>query len=523
MKNNKNYKNKINNNKTNFNKFNSPFYNEFKNNRNGAIAQTSNFLNNNHNTYKINQNNNNIISDNKQITNNIPTKSTKLDLQMNSSSEKNRFKRPVIINLNKINTKIRDTNSLLNPIALGTAREYNVKLINKQFANVKLQQSNNKKILSVLQTKVEGNFCKELILKNIGQLNRRLDSSINQIKVGQESFSQLFNNTNNLNSSPSHKALNANSLINNKQIILNSKDMYNNKTDLSIDQNVTFNTKEFINSRSLGQNVTTSSISSLQTSLNKTVTTSISDHLSNQYKFSSIANDQQISYQFTGNKIFKLKIINFLETFFLNMSSIISRPILDITHNKVRIHLFLFTKGSSKNNRKSVKNFSYNLAKNFNSTLLNFLAINKKQLDLMCGFLSKNFKRPVELELIKIHNPIYESNILSKIVAPLTYKMKFYFIFKKFLSKIKMYKPLTKRTESQKVKFNRIPSFISGLSLKLAGRALRQPIRPKFTVQHEQQGSVVRGKASYLSKSRFTSKNKRGAFSITVSIGQNFF
>ena len=216
MKNNKNYKNKINNNKTNFNKFNSPFYNEFKNNRNGAIAQTSNFLNNNHNTYKINQNNNNIISDNKQITNNIPTKSTKLDLQMNSSSEKNRFKRPVIINLNKINTKIRDTNSLLNPIALGTAREYNVKLINKQFANVKLQQSNNKKILSVLQTKVEGNFCKELILTNIGQLNRRLDSSINQIKVGQESFSQLFNNTNNLNSSPSHKALNANSLINNK-------------------------------------------------------------------------------------------------------------------------------------------------------------------------------------------------------------------------------------------------------------------------------------------------------------------
>ncbi|KAH8901785.1 hypothetical protein BR93DRAFT_888732 [Coniochaeta sp. PMI_546] len=202
------------------------------------------------------------------------------------------------------------------------------------------------------------------------------------------------------------------------------------------------------------------------------------------------------------------------------MSSIISQPILDITHDKLTIHLFLFNIQSI--GPKSTKNIpGFSNKKTTNN--LNFLDINKNKIELICAFLSKYIKKPVELDIVKLHNPNFESNILAKIIAPLTYKMKFYFIFKKFLSQIRMYKPITQRTENQKLLFNKIPSFISGLSVKLAGRALRQPIRPKFTVQHEQEGSVVRGKAVYLSKSRFTTKNKRGTFSITVSTGQNFF
>ena len=55
--------------------------------------------------------------------------------------------------------------------------------------------------------------------------------------------------------------------------------------------------------------------------------------------------------------------------------------------------------------------------------------------------------------------------------------------------------------------------------MKLAGRLMTQRMRPRFTVQMKQNGSLARVKVDYVEKSRFTSKNKRGAFSFSISIG----
>jgi len=62
-------------------------------------------------------------------------------------------------------------------------------------------------------------------------------------------------------------------------------------------------------------------------------------------------------------------------------------------------------------------------------------------------------------------------------------------------------------------------SYLSGMNIKLAGRLMTQSIRPRFTVQSKQEGSLARVKVHYTEKSRFTGKNKRGAFSFTVTIG----
>ena len=64
-----------------------------------------------------------------------------------------------------------------------------------------------------------------------------------------------------------------------------------------------------------------------------------------------------------------------------------------------------------------------------------------------------------------------------------------------------------------------ISSYVSGLNMKLAGRLMTQRMRPRFTVQMKQNGSLARVKVDYVEKSRFTSKNKRGAFSFSISIG----
>ena len=65
-------------------------------------------------------------------------------------------------------------------------------------------------------------------------------------------------------------------------------------------------------------------------------------------------------------------------------------------------------------------------------------------------------------------------------------------------------------------------SYLSGMNIRLAGRLMTQSMRPRFTVQSIQEGSLARVKVHFIEKSRFTGKNKRGAFSFTVSISHVF-
>ena len=46
---------------------------------------------------------------------------------------------------------------------------------------------------------------------------------------------------------------------------------------------------------------------------------------------------------------------------------------------------------------------------------------------------------------------------------------------------------------------------------------------PRKTIKLFQRGTTSIGRVNYTDWARFTSKNRRGAFSITVSSGQNFF
>jgi hypothetical protein len=65
-------------------------------------------------------------------------------------------------------------------------------------------------------------------------------------------------------------------------------------------------------------------------------------------------------------------------------------------------------------------------------------------------------------------------------------------------------------------------TYLTGINIKLAGRLMTQSIRPRFTVQSKQEGSLARVKVHYTEKSRFTGKNKRGAFSFTVLMSHIF-
>ena len=96
--------------------------------------------------------------------------------------------------------------------------------------------------------------------------------------------------------------------------------------------------------------------------------------------------------------------------------------------------------------------------------------------------------------------------------------VKLRFIIKKLFTIAKI-----KKTNNFSNKSSIIPSYLSGFKIRVAGRLLTQRVIPRLTVKTIQRGTLARGKAKFVDSARFTNKNKRGSFSITVTMGHVFF
>lgn len=227
---------------------------------------------------------------------------------------------------------------------------------------------------------------------------------------------------------------------------------------------------------------------------------------------------QNIVYQFNNNNKgiqnssvgINKNVFTLLESTFLSMSSLISKPIIVITPNKVVIQLFFYFNSFFSNS--SAESTVSHSNKN---KLLN---INNKKLQSLCLNLSKIYKKPVELELDRLHYPYYDSNILSNMIGLISNIVKLRFIIKKLFSIAKI-----KKTNKFSNKYSIIPSYLSGFKIRVAGRLLTQRVIPRLTVKNIQRGTLARGKANFVDSARFTNKNKRGSFSITVTMGHVFF
>jgi hypothetical protein len=186
------------------------------------------------------------------------------------------------------------------------------------------------------------------------------------------------------------------------------------------------------------------------------------------------------------------------------MSSLISKPIIIITPNKVVIQLFYYLKNLNKYSNKKINN-------------IKLLNINNNKLQSLCLNLSNIYKKPVELELDRLHYPYFDSHILSNMIGLISNIVKLRFIIKKLFTIAKI-----KKTNNFKNKYSIIPSYLSGFKLRIAGRLLTQRVIPRYTVKTIQRGTLARGKAQFVDSARFTNKNKKGSFSITISMGHIF-
>jgi hypothetical protein len=318
-----------------------------------------------------------------------------------------------------------------------------------------------------------------------------IDISIEQIENGNKEIDL-----------ESIRHVNSKKVSKNLEKVIELSDKIINKSELNL---LNKNNLNLFNSENLNNNLTETTLKK-SNSIFKNEQQYIKLITPFNYKLANFSNNM---YTFTNRpfkQINKILYILYLicKSAFLIMSSLISKPIVSINPKLMKITLFFYWKPlreiyySSKSHSK-------------------FLILHINKLEKLVNLLSKLFKKSIELELIRIYSPQNESNILANLIGNLSNFIKFRNIYMRLLklSKTKnIYKGFKSRFSN-----NSIPSFLSGIYLKLAGRVLTQKSQKRVKSKIVQKGSLAKTKASLISTNRFVNKNKKGSFSITIKTG----
>jgi hypothetical protein len=231
------------------------------------------------------------------------------------------------------------------------------------------------------------------------------------------------------------------------------------------------------------------------------------------YKFvAELAQNHIISFKYKAEYNYSMvNIYKILNSFFNTTSSLISQPHIIESTNSINLTLFYH---------------SYVLkSKNIKKSSINYIEKNKTRLEYLCEILSLFFKKPLNLNLIRLYRLTSESNILTRILGKLINKNKFRVLRSKILRKFNIVNS-NKILDMKQYLYNSLfdtktinPGQLAGLSIRVAGRVLSERVIPRITVKSLQIGSLARDKASIVNTQRFTTKNKRGTYSVTVKTG----
>jgi hypothetical protein len=303
----------------------------------------------------------------------------------------------------------------------------------------------------------------------------------------------------------------------------------------------------------------------------------------------SIANSQTIFYHFKkSNKVITYPFIyasKIIILTFLTMGCLISRPVFKIVYTKQRnrlnedfkvevnkkiiIQLFYYVK--YKSNFSSFRNLLLKLfanpdimAQNYkidsylnnadktnlksNNNTINktdlirtltqikifnsskgFFARFPNKFQSLAMYLTNLFGSEVQLDLIRLYKPHFDSNILVQDLNLKSYDNRFFGVVTNLFNNTYIKHRLTKMvkdSEPDEKTFRALTplsnAYLTGVKVRLGGRSFQQRIVARQTVQEIQRGSLSNTQYKFKQTARFTGKVKRGSYSFTVTLGHTF-
>lgn len=227
-------------------------------------------------------------------------------------------------------------------------------------------------------------------------------------------------------------------------------------------------------------------------------------------------------------------IFTLLESAFRSMSCLISKPVFMETPDKLIVNLFYYlVPGKMASPAKRLKKSSVPLCTSLNgieipntasasltraakggSTSLNkgtalahrnvvqnlLTPKNIDKLNKLCTILSRIFKKPIELDLIRLHLPYFDDNILVRAIGIMSKKVHVRNIIKYIFSRTIIHSPKggVAGVNSLTNKGSILPSFLAGIKIRIGGRLMTQRVIPRLSTRIIQRGAIARGKVNYV-------------------------
>jgi hypothetical protein len=193
-----------------------------------------------------------------------------------------------------------------------------------------------------------------------------------------------------------------------------------------------------------------------------------------------------------------------LGNFFSSVHALASKPVFTMSENKVVINVFYYISDTRGN-------------KALSSSAINSLG----------HVLSKLFNREVELRLVRLHYPYLNSYILAQYIAINTGKYNFTRVISRLWGANAIFSPMGDNTstatlERSDATSSLIPAYITGIKVRISGRLVTERSVPRQTVKTAQLGTFSGSTGvQHIDAASFTAKNKKGAFTVKVWIGQS--
>ena|ERR1700712_1660094 len=180
-----------------------------------------------------------------------------------------------------------------------------------------------------------------------------------------------------------------------------------------------------------------------------------------------------------------------------DVQALASKPVFSVSGDKVVINVFYY--------------------------LASDKALNNSSINSLGEVLGKVFKQPVELRFVRLHYPYLNSYILAQYIAINTAKYNFTRIQRAIFGALQF--PVLKGSNLD----GPLPSYITGMKIRISGRLTTQRSVPRQTVQTAQIGSFSSShipsgsqgdKSGIIESASFSTKNQKGAFTVKVWISQ---
>jgi hypothetical protein len=150
-------------------------------------------------------------------------------------------------------------------------------------------------------------------------------------------------------------------------------------------------------------------------------------------------------------------------------------------------------------------------------------AVSDSVINSTAELLSDLFRVPVQVEAVRLHHPHLDAHVLARYISMNSAHITFSKILEQLWATNVISQPVPTEEENKGLLVKRVivPTYLTGVKVKLSGRLDNERSTPRQSVQEAQVGTFSSKAVHHTDRASYTSKNNKGSFTVKVWLAQS--